>query len=144
MQAQLTAKQRKLVTIVDPHIKKDSNYYIYKEAEAGHYLTKNKDGNTYDGVSLYSLQDHAKLKILKLRHSCTTCSILCRWCWPGSSVYTDMMNPETVDWWIKQFQLSKYQGSTADLYVWNDMNEPSVFNGPEVFLLLSVIGCAYI
>ena len=23
------------------------------------------------------------------------------------------------------------QGSTPSLYVWNDMNEPSVFNGPE-------------
>ena len=24
------------------------------------------------------------------------------------------------------------QGSTMDLFTWNDMNEPSVFNGPEV------------
>ena len=28
--------------------------------------------------------------------------------------------------------LNKYKGSSKDLYVWNDMNEPSVFNGPEV------------
>ncbi len=25
-----------------------------------------------------------------------------------------------------------YEGSTSTLYTWNDMNEPSVFNGPEV------------
>lgn len=25
-----------------------------------------------------------------------------------------------------------YEGSTKSLYIWNDMNEPSVFNGPEV------------
>lgn len=25
-----------------------------------------------------------------------------------------------------------YKGSTADLFTWNDMNEPSVFNGPEI------------
>ena len=25
-----------------------------------------------------------------------------------------------------------FKGSTANLYTWNDMNEPSVFNGPEV------------
>ena len=25
-----------------------------------------------------------------------------------------------------------YEGSTKNLYIWNDMNEPSVFNGPEV------------
>ena len=35
-------------------------------------------------------------------------------------------------WWEKQFTLSKYLGSTMDLFTWNDMNEPSVFNGPEV------------
>ena len=30
------------------------------------------------------------------------------------------------------FSLSVSQGSSLDLYTWNDMNEPSVFNGPEV------------
>jgi mannosyl-oligosaccharide alpha-1,3-glucosidase len=28
--------------------------------------------------------------------------------------------------------LDKYKGSTLSLFTWNDMNEPSVFNGPEV------------
>lgn len=28
--------------------------------------------------------------------------------------------------------LQVYEGSTKNLYIWNDMNEPSVFNGPEV------------
>ena len=56
-----------------------------------------------------------------------------RWCWPGSSSYLDMLNPEVRAWWAQQFALSKYKGSTPNLYVWNDMNEPSVFTGPEVF-----------
>ena len=30
------------------------------------------------------------------------------------------------------FSLNEYTGSTEDLYIWNDMNEPSVFNGPEI------------
>ena len=55
-----------------------------------------------------------------------------RWCWPGSSQYLDMLNPSVRQWWAQQFSLSKYQGSTPNLYVWNDMNEPSVFTGPEV------------
>ena len=55
-----------------------------------------------------------------------------RWCWPGASSYLDMLNPQVRGWWAQQFSLSKYQGSTPNLYVWNDMNEPSVFNGPEV------------
>lgn len=43
-----------------------------------------------------------------------------------------MLNPAARNWWAKQFQLDAYKGSTPHLYVWNDMNEPSVFNGPEV------------
>ena len=36
------------------------------------------------------------------------------------------------EWWADQFALDKYQGSANNLYVWNDMNEPSVFNAPEI------------
>ena len=28
--------------------------------------------------------------------------------------------------------LENYAGTTLDTYTWNDMNEPSMFNGPEV------------
>ncbi|EFN52006.1 hypothetical protein CHLNCDRAFT_139544, partial [Chlorella variabilis] len=54
------------------------------------------------------------------------------WCWPGSSSYLDMVNGEVRDWWSHQFSTSVYSGSTKHLYIWNDMNEPSVFNGPEI------------
>ena len=60
----------------------------------------------------------------------------CRWCWPGSSSYLDMFDPAVREWWAGQFSLSKYKGSTPTLYTWNDMNEPSVFNGPEVSLYM--------
>ena len=43
-----------------------------------------------------------------------------------------MVNGEVRDWWSHQFSTSVYSGSTKHLYIWNDMNEPSVFNGPEV------------
>jgi len=36
------------------------------------------------------------------------------------------------EYWGSQFALDKYTGTNADTYIWNDMNEPSVFNGPEV------------
>ena len=36
------------------------------------------------------------------------------------------------EYWGSQFALDKYAGTNADTYIWNDMNEPSVFNGPEV------------
>ena len=34
--------------------------------------------------------------------------------------------------WASKFHLDQYVGSTLDLFTWNDMNEPSVFNGPEI------------
>ena len=64
---------------------------------------KNKDGNDFEG-----------------------------WCWPGSSSYLDVTSPVVRSWWAEKFSLSNYVGSTDRLFIWNDMNEPSVFNGPEV------------
>ncbi|KAL9235001.1 hypothetical protein vseg_009807 [Gypsophila vaccaria] len=103
MQHKLAGKGRRMVTIVDPHIKRDDSYYIHKEAtEKGHYV-KDSSGKDFDG-----------------------------WCWPGSSSYLDMLSPEVREWWAEKFSYQNYVGSTPSLYIWNDMNEPSVFNGPEV------------
>jgi len=55
MQKNISAKGRKMVTIIDPHIKRDDSYSVYRDANAHDgYFVKNKDGDTYDG-----------------------------WCWPG-------------------------------------------------------------
>ncbi|XP_010461069.1 PREDICTED: probable glucan 1,3-alpha-glucosidase [Camelina sativa] len=103
MQKKLAAKGRKMVTIVDPHIKRDDSYFLHKEAtHMGHYV-KDSSGKDFDG-----------------------------WCWPGSSSYIDMLSPEIREWWGGRFSYKNYAGSTPSLYIWNDMNEPSVFNGPEV------------
>uniref|UniRef100_A0A6A7FRA2 Glucosidase II subunit alpha n=2 Tax=Hirondellea gigas TaxID=1518452 RepID=A0A6A7FRA2_9CRUS len=103
MTNQLASKGRKLVTIVDPHIKRDPNYFFYKEnRDLDHYI-KTKDGQEFDG-----------------------------WCWPGSSSYLDMTNPSARKHYMETFSLDRYKGSTLDTFTWNDMNEPSVFNGPEV------------
>jgi len=99
----LTAVGRKLVTIVDPHIKKDQGYWVHTELKSLGLYVKNKEGNDYEG-----------------------------WCWPGASYYPDFLNPAARDYFSEQYKLDKYTGTTVDVYTWNDMNEPSVFNGPEV------------
>lgn len=110
MQNNLTAKGRQMVTIVDPHIKRDESFSLHKEFTQKGYYTKDASGKDFDG-----------------------------WCWPGSSSYPDMLNPEIREWWEDKFSLKNYVGSTPSLYIWNDMNEPSVFNGPEVFLIVQCI-----
>lgn len=42
------------------------------------------------------------------------------------------VNMQVRDYWASRFLTSNYKGSTDSLYTWNDMNEPSVFNGPEI------------
>ncbi len=49
MQDNLAASGRKLVTIIDPHIKRDSNYYIYKEGQEKGLYVMNKDKQEFDG-----------------------------------------------------------------------------------------------
>ena len=65
-----------MVTIVDPHIKKDSDYFVYSEGESNSYFVKDSEGNDYDG-----------------------------WCWPGSSRWLDFFDPKIRDWWAEQFVL---------------------------------------
>ncbi|KAM4664518.1 neutral alpha-glucosidase C [Discoglossus pictus] len=103
MQEKLREKRRKLVVISDPHIKVDPNYTIYAEAKEKGYFVKNRTGQDFEGI-----------------------------CWPGSSSYLDFTNPAVRDWYASQFALDKYKGSTDVLFVWNDMNEPSVFEAPEM------------
>uniref|UniRef100_A0A0A9X6S5 Glucosidase II subunit alpha n=1 Tax=Lygus hesperus TaxID=30085 RepID=A0A0A9X6S5_LYGHE len=103
MQQNLTARGRKLVAIVDPHIKRDNGYFLHNDATDLGFYTKNKDNTDYEG-----------------------------WCWPGSSSYIDFHNPKLREYIASRYSLKNWQGSTRDLHVWNDMNEPSVFNGPEV------------
>lgn len=45
-----------MVTIVDPHVKRDHAYYVYKEAHEKKYFVRKSDGGEFDG-----------------------------WCWPGEA-----------------------------------------------------------
>lgn len=50
----------------------------------------------------------------------------------GSSSWIDYTSAEARKFWASLFHYDKYQGSTPALFTWNDMNEPSVFSGPEI------------
>lgn len=101
----LTAKGRNLIVISDPHIKKDDNYFIFKEMLDKGLYVKTKDGKDYEG-----------------------------WCWPGASYYPDFMNPA-----VSEYYADLYSRESFDkIWTWNDMNEPSVFNGPEITMLKDI------
>lgn len=103
MGKQLEAHGRKLVTIIDPHIKNTNNYPVVDELKSKDLAVKTKDGSIFEG-----------------------------WCWPGSSHWIDAFNPAAREWWKGLFKYDKFKGTMENTFIWNDMNEPSVFNGPEV------------
>ncbi|KAI9506530.1 glycosyl hydrolases family 31-domain-containing protein [Coemansia spiralis] len=83
MQKQLAHDGHKLVTIIDPHVKRDSSY------------RNNTNTRNYDG-----------------------------WCWPRESNWASK-------WYGEQYHFDKYPDTTADLFIWNDMNEPITLRMPE-------------
>ncbi|PWN41673.1 alpha-glucosidase II precursor [Ceraceosorus guamensis] len=102
----LDAEGRKLVIIVDPHFKRTNDYYVYKESKALDILVKTPDGKgEYEG-----------------------------WCWSGSASWIDAFNPKSWDWWSGLFRLKlkKLRANARNVHIWNDMQEPAIFNGPEI------------
>ncbi|KYB24988.1 neutral alpha-glucosidase C [Tribolium castaneum] len=100
MQNVLNGTNKKLVTIIDPHIKVEEGYNVYDGALAKDLFVKNADGSVFQGS-----------------------------CWPGLSSYMDFLNPEARDFYGSMYSYENFQSTTATLAgIWNDMNEPSVFD----------------
>ncbi|KAI5296509.1 hypothetical protein KEM52_001142 [Ascosphaera acerosa] len=103
MQEQLDASDRKLVIIIDPHIKKTDSYPISSHLRHEGLAMKSSTNQDYEG-----------------------------WCWPGSSNWIDAFNPAARQWWQSLFQYDQFPTCRANCFIWNDMNEPSVFSGPDM------------
>ncbi|KZV89419.1 glycoside hydrolase family 31 protein, partial [Exidia glandulosa HHB12029] len=120
MLADVEKNERHMVVIVDPHLKREQSYPVYKKASDLGVLVKPANGEgEYEG-----------------------------WCWPGSSSWIDFFNPVAWDFWKTIFKTDPkdvpkgewhWAQSTPKLGIWNDMNEPSVFNGPEITMQKDLI-----
>jgi alpha-glucosidase len=55
--------------------------------------------------------------------------------WPGDSVFPDFSKPEVRNWWAKKHSTLFDAGIDG---IWNDMNEPAVFDGPYHTMPLDV------
>lgn len=168
MMESLTAKRRKLVNVVDPHIKKEDKFRVYTEIRDKGLLVKKIDWKMMDDPNDTKPADWVEVKKIPdpeatapegwnaeedgayvppeidnpaYKGEWTAKQITDPksprvdfegWCWPGTSIYPDFLDPKMREYWGSNFALDKYKGTSADTYIWNDMNEPSVFNGPEV------------
>ena len=100
-------EHRYFVTIIDPHIKVDDNYFVCKTLKDNDCYIKNKN----EKGELENYKGH---------------------CWPGKSYYADFLNPEKILPFYKSFyKTENYFMNYNNLGTWVDMNEPSVFNAQE-------------
>ncbi len=85
----------KTVVIIDPGIKVDPDYWVYKEGVEKDYFCKRADGEYMEGDV-----------------------------WPGTCNFPDYTNADVRRWWSGLFEEMIRHGVKG---VWNDMNEPAVF-----------------
>ncbi len=93
----------RIITIVDPHPKKEKGYAPYDSGLAGDHFVKNPDGSIYEAPVWPSQAEKN----------------------PGPSVFPDFSRPAARAWWGSLYS------SFVDLGVagiWNDMNEPAIFD----------------
>ncbi|MDI3519395.1 MAG: alpha-glucosidase [Caldanaerobacter sp.] len=88
----------KVVTIVDPGVKRDYEYFVYGEGIENDYFVKDKYGITYVG------------KV-----------------WPGEACFPDFLQDKVRKWWGEKIANFVRDGIDG---IWNDMNEPAVFETP--------------
>ncbi|MFN2444431.1 MAG: glycoside hydrolase family 31 protein [Vicinamibacterales bacterium] len=101
------------VTIVDAHPKKEVGYAPYDSGLAGDHFVKNPDGSVYEAPVWPSQATKS----------------------PAPSVFPDFSKPAAREWWGGLYKSLTDIGIAG---IWNDMNEPAVFNTPTGTMPLDV------
>lgn len=100
----LKEKGIRTITIIDPGVKVDEEYDIFKRGKEGNHFTKKLDGEMFIGAV-----------------------------WPGDSAFPDFSNKDCREWW--KSELKKFISEHGMDGIWNDMNEPCVFNNDHKTML---------
>ena len=87
------------VWMIDPGVKMDTDYFVYKQGQEHDIWVKDSTGKDFVGGV-----------------------------WPGPCKFPDFTMPATREWWAGLYK--DYMNLHID-GVWNDMNEPAVFDVPD-------------
>lgn len=88
----------KVVTIIDPGVKTDPEYAVFREGVERDMFIKRADGSLFSG-----------------------------YVWPDDSAFADFTRPAVREWWGQLHQGLLEAGVCG---IWDDMNEPTVFDLP--------------
>jgi alpha 1,3-glucosidase len=97
----LLNEDRYLVKLCDPHLPHNSEHRQYKDVRKNKFAVQVSNGTPFVGDA-----------------------------WPGQCVFPDFLNPAVSAWWAQQVQADA-EGQGANIFYWNDMNEPSIFKNEE-------------
>ena len=103
----------RVVTIVDPHIKKQQGVAPYDSGLAGGHFVTRPDGSVYE-APVWPARAEVN---------------------PADSVFPDFSRAGTREWWGGLFRDLVGLGIAG---IWNDMNEPAVFDTPTGTMPLDV------
>ena len=88
MQQELARTGRKMVTIIDPHLRAEDDFSVYAAAKEQGLLVRKADNSShFEGD-----------------------------CWPGRSAWVDYLQPAAREYWASRFLPDAYVGSSATLY----------------------------
>ncbi|WP_276354577.1 TIM-barrel domain-containing protein [Cohnella caldifontis] len=107
MMRELAEMGFRIVPIVDPGVKKDPNYRVYREGVDGGFFCRKLEGELFIGAV-----------------------------WPGPSAFPDFTDDAAAKWWGDLHRFYIGYGISG---IWNDMNEPSVFNDTTKTMDLDVM-----
>lgn len=99
LQDYLYENGKRLVAAIEPYTKIDEGYFIYNEALARDYFVKTANNSNF-------VMDT----------------------WNYQFNFMDVFNPEVRDYFSSLYSFDKFNESTSILHVWNDLNEPTIFN----------------
>jgi alpha-glucosidase len=105
MIADLGRQGFRVVTILDPHPKAQKGWDVYDTGLLGDHFVKNPDGSPYVAPVWPSNAEKN----------------------PGPSVFPDFSKPGAREWWGGLYRKLTDVGVAG---IWNDMNEPAVFETP--------------
>ncbi len=110
----LRAQGFRLVTILDGHPPALKGYAPYESGLAGGHFVKGPDGRVFEGPVWPSQAEKN----------------------PAPSVFPDFSRPATREWWGSLYQSLLDAGVAG---IWNDMDEPSVFDAPYGTMPMDVV-----
>ncbi|MBB6729978.1 TIM-barrel domain-containing protein [Cohnella zeiphila] len=107
MMEELAGMGFQVVPIVDPGVKKDPKYPVYREGVQEGYFCAKLEGELFIGSV-----------------------------WPGPSAFADFTDDRAARWWG---DLHRFYIDSGIKGIWNDMNEPSVFDTANKTMDLDVL-----